>query len=252
MTENVLLEKKDCTSFLILNRPEVKNAINPELLKNLYTKLEEVEKDPSIRFVILKGKGDIFSSGADLKWMLEGKDFLKDGELLFDVLYKIYTFSKPVFCGVKGGAFGGALGFISACDFAIAEEGAKFAFAEVKLGIAPAIISPFVFQKVKFGWAKYKFLTGELFDSKEGFENGLFEKVFPGEEFDKNIEKIIENLRRGGPEAQKEIKKLFLRQKEEEILNMKDELCNLLYNLRSSEEGKEGILAFFEKRLPKW
>lgn len=248
----VLLDKKGCASFLILNRPEVKNAINPELLKELLVNLQEVEKDSSLRFAVIKGAGDIFSSGADLKWMLEGVDFLKDGELLFDVLYKIYTFPKVIFCAVRGGAFGGALGFISACDFAIAEEGAKFAFAEVKLGIAPAIISPFVLQKVKTGWAKYKFLTGEIFDSKEGFENGLFEKVFPREEFDLKIEKIIEDLKRGGPFAQKEIKKLFLKGKEEEILKLKEKLCNLLYKLRSSEEGKEGLMAFFEKRRPEW
>lgn len=252
MSGEVILEKRESTCFLILNRPEVKNAINPELLKELFINLQEVEKDPYIRFAVIKGAGDIFSSGADLKWMLEGVDFLKDGELLFDVLYKIYTFPKAVFCAVKGGAFGGALGFISACDFAIAEEGAKFAFAEVKLGIAPAIISPFVLQKVKSGWAKYKFLTGELFDSKEGLENGLFEKVFPKEEFDLKIEKIIEDLIRGGPVAQKEIKKLFLKGKAEEILKQKVELCNLLYKLRSSEEGKEGLMAFFEKRRPKW
>jgi methylglutaconyl-CoA hydratase len=247
----IKLEKKENTSFLILNRQEVKNAINPELLKELYSKLEEIKNEDFTRFVVITGSGDIFSSGADLNWMKEGNDFKKDSELLFNVLFKIFTFPKIIFSAVNGPAFGGALGIISACDFAVASEGAKFAFAEVKLGIAPAIISPFVLRKVKIGWARYKFLTGEVFDSKEGLEAGLFEKVFPKEKFDENLKNLIEDLKKGGPLAQMEIKKLFLKEKDE-ILKMKDGLCDLLYKLRSSEEGKEGLSAFFEKRRAKW
>lgn len=247
----IKLEEKENAAFLILNRLEVKNAINPELLKDLYEKLKEVEKEDHFRFAVISGSGDIFSSGADLNWMKEGKDFKKDSELLFDVLFKIYTFPKIIFSVVNGSAFGGALGIISACDFAVVVEGAKFAFAEVKLGIAPAIISPFVLRKVKVGWARYKFLTGEIFDSKEGFDAGLFEKIFPKENFEENLKILIEDLKKGGPFAQREIKKLFLKEKDE-ILKMKEKLCALLFNLRSSEEGKEGLSAFFEKRRPRW
>ncbi len=252
MEREIIYEKKGKITKLYLNRPEVKNAINPKLLKDLYENLEEIEKDSSTQIVLLQGKGDIFSSGADLKWMAEGKDFVKDGELLFDLLYKIFTFPKVVIAGVNGSAFGGAMGIIASADFAIAVEEGKFAFSEVRLGIAPAIISPFVLNKVKYGWAKEKFLTGKIFSAKEGLEGGLFERTFPKNSFEEGVEKIIKETLMGGPKAQGEIKKLFLRKKAEEILYLKEELCNLLFKLRSSEEGQEGLHAFFEKRSPLW
>ncbi len=252
MEREVIYEKKGRIIKLYLNRPEVKNAINPKLLKELYENFEEIEKDSSTQIVVLQGRGDIFSSGADLKWMAEGKDFLKDGELLFDLLYKIFTFPKIVIAVVNGSAYGGAMGLIASADFAIAMEEGKFGFSEVRLGIAPSIISPFVLNKVKYGWAKEKFLTGKLFSAKEGLEGGLFERVFPKETFEEGVEKIIKDTLMGGPNAQGEIKKLFLRKKAEEILTLKNELCYLLFKLRSSEEGQEGLNAFFEKRSPLW
>lgn len=252
MEEVVLLEKKTRFAILYINRPETKNALNPEVFEKILKFLTELEKDNSIQVVVLQGKGDFFSSGADLKWMLEGKDFLKDGELLFDLLYKIFTFQKVLISAVNGPAFGGALGFISASDFAIVKDGLKFAFSEVRLGIAPAIISPFVLNKVKFGWAKKYFLSGKIFSSIEGKEGGLFEEVFPKETFEDEKNKIVEELLKGGPQAQKKMKELFLFKKGDEILKLKPILCNTLFELRSSEEGKEGLLAFFQKRSPEW
>lgn len=252
MEEVVLLEKKPKVASLYLNRPEAKNALNPEVFEKMLKLLIELEKDNSVQVVVLEGQGDFFSSGADLKWMREGKEFLKDGELLFDLLYKIFTFQKVLISAVNGPAFGGALGFISASDFAIAKDGLKFAFSEVRLGIAPAIISPFVLNKVNFGWAKKYFLSGKAFSSIEGKEGGLFEEVFSNETFEYEKNKIIEELLKGGPQAQKKIKELFLFKKADEILKLKDFLCNTLLELRSSKEGQEGLLAFFQKRSPKW
>lgn len=252
MEEVVLLEKKAKVANLYINRPEAKNALNPEVFKKMLKFLIELEKDNSIQVVVLQGKGDFFSAGADLKWLKEGKEFLKDAELLFDLLYKIFTFPKVLISAVNGPAFGGALGFISASDFAIVKDGLKFAFSEVRLGIAPAIISPFVLNKVKFGWAKKYFLSGNFFSSIEGKEGGLFEEVYSAEIFEDEKNKIIEELLKGEPYAQKKIKELFLFKKRDEILKLKDFLCNTLLELRSSKEGQERLLAFFEKRIPKW
>lgn len=252
MEEVLILEKKGKVANLYINRPEAKNALNPNVFEKMLNLLIELERDSSVQVVVLQGKGDFFSSGADLKWLKEGKDFLKDGELLFDLLYKVFTFQKVLISAVNGPAFGGALGFISASDFSIVKDGLKFAFSEVRLGIAPAIISPFILNKVKFGWAKKYFLSGKIFSSIEGKEGGLFEEVFPKETFEEEKNKIIEEILKGGPQAQKKIKELFLFKRADEILKLKDFLCNALFELRSSKEGQEGLLAFFEKRSPKW
>lgn len=246
--EIVLIEKKGEVAFVYLNRIEYKNAINPELLKCLYEKLNEIEKNKELKIIILTSKADVFCAGADLKWVLEEENFLKDAELLFDILYKIFTFPKIFISAVNGSAFGGALGLISASDIAIGSEAAKFAFSEVRLGIAPFIISPFVLNKLRYGWAREKFLTGKIFSAKEAVEAGLLDAVYPEEIFLRELEKLVEELLKGSFESQLAIKELFIEDKKKEILKKKERLCKLLDDFRKSEEAKKRIKEFLEKK----
>lgn len=254
-TLNITQEKNVVT--IELNRPEVHNAMNEEMMKELISCFEKLDSDNKIRCIILTGKGKSFCAGADLNWMKRMVDFskeknIRDSNLLLDLYEKIFTCQKPVIAKLNGHAFGGGIGLFAACDIVIAIPNCKFAFSEVKLGIIPAVISTYISRRINLSNMRRLFITGERFDSNYGKSIGLVDYVVEEEEFDKTINKYVEIINTSGPNAIKEVKNLLNNYEKFEIQKYKKYTVEKISKLRISDEGQEGINAFLEKRKSKW
>ncbi len=253
-----LLVKNDnrgvCT--ITLNRPDKHNAFDGTLVKTLTKTLIKIDGDKETRIVILTGKGETFSSGADLNWMQSMVNFTKkknidDAAQFAKLMHTLYSLGKPTIAKVNGSAFGGALGLIASCDFAIASSNAMFAFTEVKLGIVPAVISPYIVNAIGSRLANQLFLSAEIIAVDEAQEFGLIDEAVDIKFLDKTVTAYVDQLLIGGPEAQKECKKLTRK-----LSNIPDNIqkhtIELIASIRTSKEGQEGLNAFLEKRKPKW
>ncbi len=246
-----------CT--LTLNRPEKHNALNKALINALREILAKIDSENGIRVVVITGNGLSFSSGADLEWMRESARFndqenRQDAEQLANLMRSLYELSKPTIARVNGHAFGGALGLIACCDIAIAHCDAQFAFTEVRLGLTPAIIAPYILLAMGSRQVRRLFLTAERFSSKDALQFGLIHHLASEDSLDSEVQKQIKNLLQAGPVAIGETKKL-LRQLTRQLTpnEPNDEtLAALIARLRTSAEGQEGLRAFHEKRSPTW
>ena len=250
---DALLSKTDdrgvCT--LTLNRPARHNAFDNHLIELLRTRFGEIDQDASIRVVILTGAGKSFSSGADLEWMrgMAGYDEAtnrKDAQQLADMLQTFNVLSKLTVAAVNGVAFAGAIGLIACCDIAIANRRAAFALTEVRLGLAPAVISPYVIAAIGTRQARRFFLTGERINADEAQRIGLVHQVVDDDALAEAVNKQVEFLLHGGPDALKECKRLAAG-----LVDGEDTPA-LIARMRVSPEGQEGMAAFFEKRKPDW
>ena len=255
--ENIEIIKDNDIAKIILNRPDVHNAMNEKLLKELTICFKELSTDKKTKVIILTGKGKSFSAGADLNWMknmvrYSKEENIKDSTLLLDLFETIYNCPKPVLGHINGHAFGGGLGLFAVCDIAIAVPDCKFAFSEVKLGIIPAVISTYIARRVNLSNMRRLFITGERFDSEYAKNIGLIDYVVSAEELDKKIEFYIKLLRSSGPIAIREVKKLIDSYEKTDIENYKNHTVEKISELRTSKEGQEGINAFLEKRKSKW
>lgn len=255
--DTVEVSKKDGTAIITLNRPEVHNAMNEQLMTELTKCFKELANDETVRTIILTGKGKSFCAGADLNWMKSMVNYskeenIKDSRLLLDLFETIYLCPKPVIGRINGHAFGGGIGLIAVCDIAIAAPGLKFAFSEVKLGIIPSVISSFVAPRMTSADMRRFFITGERFDSTVAHDIGLIDFVVPPEEFDAKVDYYVELVKSSGPIAIKEIKKLIGNLKKMDLGDYKEFSVKKISELRVSEEGQEGINAFLEKRKSKW
>ena len=241
-----------CT--ITLDRPERHNAFDAELISELLKALQQVDADDSIRVLIISGAGDSFSSGADLDWMRASVDYdqaanRRDAQQLSDLMRSLYDFRKPTIARINGSAFGGGIGLIACCDIAIAVSNAQFAFTEVRLGLAPAVISPYILMSMGPRHARRLFLTGERFTSHEALVFDLLHQVVEPELLDEAVAKQVTHLLKAGPEAIKACKALVPRLTNQQI---ETELTALIAKLRTSSEGQEGLNAFLEKRKPSW
>lgn len=250
---DILLSKTDnhgvCT--LTLNRPQRHNAFDNHLIEQLLTKFGEISEDASIRVVVLTGAGKSFSSGADLEWMRSMAEHdeatnRKDAQQLADMLYAFNDLSQPTVAAVNGVAFAGALGLIACCDIAIANRSAAFALTEVRLGIAPAIISPYVVAAIGRRQARRFFLSGERINADEAHRIGLVHQVVDEDALSEAVNRQVEFLLHGGPNALKECKRLA------RGLVEREDIPTLIAQMRVSPEGQEGMAAFFDKRKPEW
>jgi methylglutaconyl-CoA hydratase len=243
---------------LSLNRPEVGNAFNDQLINTLIKQLEVVENDASIHCLILRSEGKHFSAGADLNWMksMASYDFehnYQDALVLSKLMDKLYRLSKPTIACVQGAAFGGAIGLIACCDIAIAESNARFCLSEVKLGLCPAVISPYVINAIGARQASRFFLTAEVFDSQKAQKIGLLHDVVDAEALNDCVLIIAGQISRNGPAALAASKALIKRVTSEfPDQTLREDTASLIAKLRVSAEGQEGISAFFEKRPPQW
>lgn len=242
-----------------LNRPEVHNAFNNALIAELRSTFVDLDRNPTVRVIMLTGAGKSFSAGADLNWMKQSATFTaeenqEDAMRLSDMLSTINTCSKPTLAFVNGTAFGGGVGLTSCCDIAVALSTAVFSLSEVKLGLTPATISPYVVRAIGERAARRYFLTAERFDGIEAKRIGLVHEIaHTPEEAQMIIEGLIGYLLDGGPIAQTASKSLIRMVADTEITDgLRKKTADHIAERRTSDEGQEGLSAFLEKRKPNW
>ena len=240
-----------------LNRPDSHNALNADLIEEITSCFLEIEQDDEVRVVVLSGEGRSFCAGADIGYMRDTAKFsyeenLEDARRLAAMYRTVEECPKPVVAGVRGAAIGGGAGLVAAVDVAVAEEGAVFAFSEVRLGIAPATIAPFVVRKIGFSHARRLFLTGERFGAEQARKFGLVHEVAPDDGLDAAVEKKVGQLLKGGPEALATVKGLLRELRDAAQEEGTELMARRIAELRTGAEGQEGLGAFIEKREPYW
>lgn len=253
----ILFHQKDEVVRVTLNRPEVHNAFNADMISELNDVFSEIKADDAVRVVVLTGSGKSFCAGADLKWMREIIDYsyeqnLEESLHLAELHQNIYELPKPTVAMVNGTAIGGGTGLLSACDIAISAEEAVFGLSEVKLGLVPAAISPYVVRRIGESKAREYFLTGERITAARACEIGLVNKIVPLDELEGKVNEIVDQLLTSGPEALASCKELLFNVLRMSPAEAKEYTARMITNLRISQEGQEGMAAFFEKRKPKW
>jgi methylglutaconyl-CoA hydratase len=246
-------------AWLTLNRPDVHNAFNAVLISELHKAIADLGRNKTVRVIVLMGAGVNFSAGADLNWMREAADYTKaqnhaDAMALSDMLYALNHVAKPVIALVQGAAMGGGVGLTACADIAIAVRGAKFALSEVRLGLIPATIAPYVIAAMGERMARRYFQTGERFDGERARKMGfVHELVDSAEDLVGAAEKIIRHILAGGPDAVAEAKNLVFAVKDKDIDQaLRENTAERIATRRASAEGKEGIQAFFDKRPASW
>jgi methylglutaconyl-CoA hydratase len=243
-----------------LNRPDKHNAFDAPLLQALQQTLTTLAADKAVRVVVLTGAGKSFCSGADLAAMralltASEADNLRDALGLTEVLATLNAQPQPTVARVNGNAFGGAVGLIACCDIAVAKSDARFGLTEIKLGLVPAAISPYVLPAIGVRQARRYFLSGELFDAEEGRRLGLIHECAPADGLDAAVDKLVTQLLLGGPVAQLEAKQLVAEvdaARGRVDAALRESTARRLARLRVSDEGQEGMSAFLEKRPARW
>jgi methylglutaconyl-CoA hydratase len=243
---------------VVLDRPEMRNAFDDVLARAMRETFEALGADPAVRVIVLRGAGETFCAGGDLRWMqrsgaLPKAENLEDAKGFVAAYAAIDRCPKPVVARVQGVALGGGAGLVAASDVAVAAEGTVFGFPEVKLGIVPAAISPYVIQKVGWSQARRLFLTGERFDAEAALRMNLVHRVVPAAGLDAALEETVAALLSSGPEALGRVKRLL------KGLNalapdgaLMDLTAKTIADARASAEAQEGFAAFLEKRKPTW
>ncbi len=253
----IIFYEENGIGWLSLNRPNVHNAMNEEMIAELTHVFDSFNDETNLRAIVLDGKGSSFCAGADLVYMkniatLGYDENVLDGKKLASLFMSIYNCSIPTIAVVHGAAFGGANGLIAACDIVIAEEKTTFAFSEVKLGIAPATIAPFVIKRIGEFGAKELMLTGKPFKAAEAQKWNLVNHIYNVKDDKSQLENILKQIKSSAPGAVKETKMLIKTILENDMNNIADTTSNLIAKLRASNEGQEGMASFLEKRKPNW
>lgn len=260
MAESILLERKGAVAAITLNRAQVHNAFDDTLITELTTALESLATDSNVRVLVLTGAGATFSAGADLNWMRDmaqasEAENRNDALRLAKLLRTLQFFPKPTIARVNGSAYGGGVGLVACCDIAIGVAGAKFALSEVKLGLVPATIAPYVVQAIGPRQARRLFISAEIFDATEAARIGLLHQCVAADQLDETVDRQLHFLAKGGPSAQHEAKQLALRtagMTPESAERIDVANAELIARLRVSSEGQQGLSAFLDKRAANW
>lgn len=243
---------------LWLDRADKNNAFNATMIRELIDALDRVKDHPELRFLILRGRGKHFSAGADLAWMREAAELdydanLHDAHELGELMYNLYHLPLPTLAVVQGAAFGGAVGLAACCDIAIGAEDALFSLSEVRIGLAPAVISPFVVKAIGERAARRYALSAERFSGPRARELGLLAECYPAAELDAALERWIADLQLNSPQAMRATKDLLGEVGSAELSPaLRRHTESAIARLRVSQEGQEGLHAFLEKRSPAW
>jgi methylglutaconyl-CoA hydratase len=254
---SILADRQGSILRLTLNRPDVRNAFDDDMIAELSAAAGRVAGDSTVRAIVLAGAGKTFCGGADLGWMSKAveyshRDNLSDAEDLARMLERLDTLPMPVVGRVHGAAIGGGVGLTAICDIVIAAEDTVFALSEVKLGILPAVISPYVVSKIGVSAARELFLTGRRFSATRAREIGLVHEVVPAAELDAAVDRRLSDVFASGPRAIAAAKALIRQIAGESPNDVIGYTTNSIAVQRVSTEGQEGMRAFLEKRKPDW
>lgn len=246
------IDKKVAT--LTLNRPEIHNAFNAELITEITKTLEDL-KTKDVKVLVLTGAGKSFCAGADLNWMSSMKTWseeenFQDSKKMAKMFRTLNTMPMPVIARVNGPALGGGSGLVACCDYVIAVETAMFGFTEARLGLLPAVISPFVIAKIGESHARAWFLSGERFSATQAQKMNLIHEIAPLDDLDEKLERVVMSFLQAGPQAAREAKELIFRVRVAQ--EVEDETCRKISKIRIGAEGQEGMRALLEKDKPKW
>jgi len=254
----VNVQQQSDITFITMNRPSIHNAFDDQMIEELTGAFETAAQDDACRVVVLQAEGRNFSAGADLNWMksmasLSREDNEIDALKLAGLMHCVYTLPKMVIAKVVGASFGGALGLISACDVAFADTDATFCLSEVKIGLVPAVISPYVIESMGIRNARRFMLSAEVFDTETAVKSGLIQGVFPTDQLDSEVVALANVAAKNGPRATAQCKQLINAIAHERIGDKTiTHTAELIAKIRVSEEGQEGLTSFLEKRPPAW
>ena len=256
--DSLLLEINNYVATITLNRQDKRNAFNDDVIRELTQAFDYCGKQDPVRAVVLTANGKAFCAGADLNWMRAMADYTRDENLadagnLATMLKTIYNCPKPTVAAIQGDVYAGGMGLVACCDIAISVKNANFCLSEVKLGLIPATISPYVIRAMGARAAHRYFLTAEVFDAKEAKKIGLIHERVDEEEFKQTLDNLVKHLVNASPNAVKVCKKLVQDVAYVEINDqlIKDTVAGIA-DIRASDEGKEGVQSFLQKRKPSW
>jgi methylglutaconyl-CoA hydratase len=253
----IKFEQRGKVAWITINRPEVKNAFNATVISEIASAFRDINQRKDLRAVVLTGASDSFCAGADLNWMgdvlkYSYEENLADSLILAEMFHLMFTCSLPTIARVNGAAIGGGCGLAAVCDIVIASEKAVFSLSEVKLGLVPACISPYVIRRMGDKNCREYFLTGERLTAQKALAAGLANEIVPPEKLNNAVNSRINQLLSSGPEALaycKELLQIVPSMTEPEVGKYTAEV---IARLRMGDEGQEGMKAFFDKRKPKW
>jgi methylglutaconyl-CoA hydratase len=247
---------------IALNRPEIRNAFNEKMIEELAKVFRHEAADPSVRAVVLRGNGSVFCAGGDLNWMRKSIELSYEGNLqdtltLTNMFAVLNEFSKPLIGVIHGAAIGGGVGLVSICDIVLAEKETVFSLSEVRLGVVPACIGPFVTAKIGASHARALFVSAERFKAHKAKDVGLIHEVFESmEQLEKHLQHLTQNLLECGPTAMAVAKRLVLdltwAERRARMPDCIEYVAKTLAELRVGPEAQEGISAFLNKRKPNW
>lgn len=254
---SILLEVKDKTAYIFLNKPDKGNSLCGDTIGELYEAFQLIEKSEKIRCVVISSKSNYFCMGADVEWLQKilsagRKESMESSLLIGKLLFMIYTFPKPVICKINGFTSSCGLGLVSVCDLVIAAEDAEMVFEEVKYGFTPSVYSPYVVKKIGENKARELFITGRVFTAKEAKDFGLVNYVASKEKLEEVLDNVISHILSNSPKSISQIKDVLSNiriMRYDEVLKFTSE-C--FADMSSSEELKEGINSLIEKRKPNW
>ena len=254
---SLIVETQNGVTTLTLNRPEVHNAFDEGLIAELTDAFSAVAEDDTVSAVVLRGNGKSFSAGADLNWMkrmaaYDEAENLADASRLALLLHSIDTCPKPVIARVHGNAFAGAIGLIACADLAVAVREAEFAVTEVRLGLIPAVISPYLIRTMGARQARRWFLTAERFPAEQALAMNLIHEVVAADELDPCVDHWLDAIRKAGPHALSAAKLLVRAVDQTPSPEIIEDTAKRIAAIRAGAEGKEGVAAFLEKRKPDW
>jgi len=257
MADMVTVARDGGVVRLTLNNPDKRNAFDPTMIQTIRGIFDGFSHDEALRVVVLAGAGPVFCGGADVNYMQASLDMtadqnLEDSMKLAGMLHAVNACPVPVLARVHGAALGGGAGVLAACDRVIAADDTSFGFTEVKLGLVPAVISPFVIAKIGETHARALFTTGERFDAQRALRIGLVHDVVPGANLDAAVQAVIGEVLSGGPAATRLAKEIALNVPRLAPEQIGPWTARRLANQRTSDEGQEGLRAFLEKRDPLW
>lgn len=255
--KNLTIEINQQVATITINRPEVKNALNAELILELTNAFKELDSNPEIKITVITGAGNIFCSGADLNWLREVKDFgyeenLTDSEKLVDLLDAIAQHSKTTIAKVNGSAVGGGVGIILSCDLIFANSEAIFGVSEVAIGIIPAAIVHLLIERIGLTKAKEYLITGNRITAQTAQDIGLINYAIPAYELDNIINTHIAKILSNGTYAISKVKEMINKVEKLDDKDLRKYISKTIAELRTGDEAKEGIAAFLEKRKPNW